>query len=153
MDAATKQALLDLVESAVGAGWSRTAALGYLQLPSPRYYRWLARRDRLEDLSPGGNPVHGLLDDEVSEILAVFDQWGDVDRSHRKLAHRGSYEHRFWASPATVLRVLTAAGLRFRSRPRPARTAKRPIPDWVTYGPNRSGFSIRPISVVRRWRC
>jgi hypothetical protein len=90
----------------------------------------------LEDLSPGGNPVHGLLDDEVSEILAVFDQWGDVDRSHRKLAHRGSYEHRFWASPATVLRVLTAAGLRFRSRPRPARTAKRPIPEWVTYRPN-----------------
>ena len=31
------------------------------------------------------------LGHEVAEIVAVFHEWGEVDRSHRKLAHRGSY--------------------------------------------------------------
>jgi putative transposase len=26
----------------------------------------------------------------VDAILAITEQWGEVDRSHRKLAHRGS---------------------------------------------------------------
>jgi hypothetical protein len=30
----------------------------------------------------------------VAEIVALFDEWAEVDRSHRKLAHRGSYLHR-----------------------------------------------------------
>ena len=54
------------------AGWPRRAA------------------GRLEDAAPGGSPVHGLLAGEVAEILALFDQWGETDRSHRKLAPRGS---------------------------------------------------------------
>jgi hypothetical protein len=60
----------------------------------------------LVDRRPGGSPVHGLLPAEEAEILAVFEQWAEIDRSHRKLAHRGSYLHRFWASPSTVRRVL-----------------------------------------------
>jgi hypothetical protein len=44
----------------------------------------------LVDRRPGGSPVHGLLPAEEAEILAVFEQWAEVDRSHRKLAHRGS---------------------------------------------------------------
>jgi len=35
--------------------------------------------------------VHGLLADERAAIIALFDAWGEIDRSHRKLAHRGSY--------------------------------------------------------------
>ena len=119
----------------MAAGWTVTAALGYLQLPAARYYRWLARAGRLDDLSPGGNPSHGLLDDEVAAILAVFEEWGEVDRSHRKLAHRGSYIGRFWASPATVRRVLNNADLRFRALPRPGKSRKQPFPGWLTYRP------------------
>jgi hypothetical protein len=37
-----------------------------------------------------------LAADEATEILALFDEWGEVDRSHRKLAHRGSYLGRVW---------------------------------------------------------
>ena len=40
--------------------------------------------------------MHGLLDDEVAEIVALYHEWGEVDRSHRKLAHRGSYLGRVW---------------------------------------------------------
>jgi len=29
---------------------------------------------------------------ERDAIIALFDRWGEIDRSHRKLAHRGSYE-------------------------------------------------------------
>jgi len=36
--------------------------------------------------------VHGLQPAEQAAIIAIFDEWGEVDRSHRKLAHRGSYE-------------------------------------------------------------
>lgn len=89
----------------------------------------------MDDHTPGGSPVHGLLEDERKEILAVFDQFADTDRSHRKLAHRGSYEGRFWASPATVRRVLLCGDKHFRPRPQPSRSAKRPIPAWVTYRP------------------
>ena len=55
--------------------------------------------------------MHGLRPEEVTAILELFEAWGDVDRSHRKLAHRGSYIGRVWVSPATVRRVLAAHGL------------------------------------------
>jgi putative transposase len=47
----------------------------------------MARRDRdeLADKPSGGNPSHGLLPGEVDEIVALFYEWGEVDRSHRKL--------------------------------------------------------------------
>ena len=77
-----------------------------------------------------------MLPDEAAEILALFEEWGDVDRSHRKLAHRGSYLSRVWVSPSTVRRVLHAADLRFRALPRPGRSKKRPFPEWAQYTPN-----------------
>jgi putative transposase len=80
--------------------------------------------------------MHGLLDDEADAILALFDEWGETDRSHRKLAHRGSYLHRVWVSPSSVRRVLFLADKHFRPRPRPGRSARRPFPDWVAYKPN-----------------
>jgi putative transposase len=97
----------------------------------------LGRRaaDELEDGRPGGSPLHGLLPDEVAEIVALFHQWGEVDRSHRKLAHRGSYLERVWVSPSSVRRVLAAEGLRLRPLPRPGRSVRKPFPDWVEFRP------------------
>jgi putative transposase len=79
-----------------------------LELGEVRAHRWRRRRDGddLEDKTPGGHPLHGLLDEETSEIVALYHEWGDIDRSHRPLAHRGSYLGRVWVSPASVRRVL-----------------------------------------------
>jgi len=34
--------------------------------------------------------MHGLGPEEVEAILALFDEWGQTERSHRELAHHGS---------------------------------------------------------------
>jgi transposase InsO family protein len=137
VDQATKAGLLDLLEQAVAAGWEFRAACRVLELGPVRAYRWLGRRavDQLEDRRPGGSPLHGLLEWEAAEIVALFHQWGEVDRSHRKLAHRGSYLERVWVSPSSVRRVLAAEGLRLRPLPRPGRSVRKPFPDWVDYQP------------------
>ncbi len=80
--------------------------------------------------------MHGLLDDEVAEVVALYHEWGDVDRSHRMLAYRGSYLERVWVSPASVRRVLAAHGLYLHPPPRPGRSVRKPFPDWVEYRPN-----------------
>ena len=92
VDGAAKAALLGLIDDAVRAGWSLTRACAALEVDRARVWRWRQRRaaGRLEDLAAGGNPIHGLLECEEAEILALFDDWGDIDRSHRELAHRGS---------------------------------------------------------------
>jgi len=135
---ATKAVLLDLVAEAVDAGWSFRAACRYLDLGEVRAYRWVERRaaGELADRAPGGNPMHGLLDDEIAEIVAIYHEWGEVDRSHRKLAHRGSYLERVWVSPASVRRVLAAHGLSLDPPARPGRSVRQPFPEWVEYRPN-----------------
>jgi putative transposase len=137
VDAATKSGLLDLLEQAVGQGWTVRAACQALGVSELRIYRWLGRRaaGELADQAPG-SPMHGLLDWEVTEIIGLFGEWGELDRSHRKLAHRGSYLERVWVSPASVRRVLERQGLRLRPPPRPGRSVRKPFPDWVTYTPN-----------------
>ncbi len=109
-----------------------------LELGEIRAHRWQARRARgkLADHAPGGSPMHAILAQEAREILALFDEWGEVDRSHRKLAHRGSYLGRVWVSPSTVRRVLHEADLHFRARPRPSKSKRRPFPAWADYTPN-----------------
>ena len=138
MDQATKSGLLDLLEQACGQGWTVRGTCQVLQVSELRVYRWLGRRaaGELADQAPGGSPVYGLLDWEVAEVIRLFDQWGEVDRSHRKLAHRGSYLERVWVSPASVRRVLERQGLRLRPLPRPGRSVRKPFPDWVGYTPN-----------------
>jgi putative transposase len=137
VDAATKAGLLDLLEQATGQGWTVRAACQVLEVSELRIYRWLGRRavDQLADQAPGGSPMHGLLEWEVAEIVRLFGEWGETDRSHRKLAHRGSYLERVWVSPASVRRVLDAEGLRLRPLPRPGRSVRKPFPDWVEYRP------------------
>ena len=78
----------------------------------------------MDNLASGGNPVHGLTPAEEAEIVAVFDEWADIDRSHRKLAHRGSWLGRFWADPSTVRRVLERRDLRFRHPKREGAVAR-----------------------------
>ncbi|HUH71551.1 MAG TPA: hypothetical protein VLZ05_23310 [Mycobacterium sp.] len=49
---------------------------------------------QLVDKPPGGPPGTGCSMRRWHEILALFDEWGEPDRSHRKLAHRGQRSRR-----------------------------------------------------------
>lgn len=166
VDAATKSGLLGLLDGAVEQGWTLRRAAKTLELGEVRAHRWIARRvlGRLVDRPPGGSPVHGILAEEAAEILALFEEWGEVDRSHRKLAHRGSYLNRVWVSPSTVRRVLFEADKHFRPLPRPGRSTKRPFPEWAEYTPNsiwiydtthftRAGMAVLIIEdlISRKW--
>jgi hypothetical protein len=135
---ATKTALLGLLDDAIDAGWTLRRACRELELGEVRAHRWIARRalGQLADKAPGGAAMHGLLDAEAAEILALFDEWGETDRSHRKLAHRGSYLGRVWVSPSSVRRVLFLADKHFRPLPKPGRSQRKPFPGWVDYTPN-----------------
>ena len=136
VDATGKAGLLALVDHAIGEGWTLHAVCEVLKISRRRVERWQHRRTDLVDRKPGGVAVNSLLADEVAEILAVFDEWGERDRSHRRLAHRGSYEGRFWASPSTVRRVLIESDKHFRPLPQLVRGERRPFPDWASYRPN-----------------
>ena len=138
MSAETKAALLDLIEHAVGEGWSHERACRVLGVLERRARRWAGRRraGQLADRPGGGHPVHGLLPGEAAAILALHSDWGEIDYSHRKLAHRGSYERRVWVSPASVRRVLAAHGRVLPHRPRPDPKVRTPWPAWVVYRPN-----------------
>ena len=138
VDAGTKQVLLDLVEHAEGEGWPAARACEVLGLQERRLRRWGRRAGSdagLDDARPGAS-VNALRPVEIEAILAAFETFGERDFSHRRLAHRGSYEDLFWASPSTVRRVLTDHDLRFRHPPRPTRGQRRPFPDWASYRPN-----------------
>ncbi len=100
VDAAAKAGLIGLVDGAVRSGWSDAQACRYLELSQRRLQRWRCRVAAgvgLDDEPPGGSALHALTPQEAEEIVAVFDEWAEVDRSHRKLAHRGSWLDRFWA--------------------------------------------------------
>ena len=119
----------------------------------------------MDDAKPGA-ALHGLRPAEVQAILALFEEWGEVDRSHRKLAHRGSYTHTVWVSPATVRRVLAAHGLVLK-RPRRVRSERKPFPEWADYRrnsiwiydvthfagcPQHAVFAVMDL-VTRKWIC
>lgn len=139
VDAHVKAGLLALVEDAVEAGWSARRAAARLGVDDARLGRWLDRRaaGTLADRAPGGAPLHGLLDGERDAIVGLFEAWGDIDRSHRKLAHRGSRLSLVHVSESTVLRVLTAEGLTLPGNPPREPTPRRPWPDWLEWKPNR----------------
>ena len=73
-----------------------------------------------------------VITSKVQAILAMFDECGETDRSHRKLAQRGSYLGRAWVSASTVRRVFVPGGDKhFWPLPKPGRSAKRPLPAWA----------------------
>ena len=134
MSAETKLELLGLIDHAVADGWAHVRACGVLDLADVRAHRWRQRlRDTgtLEDRDPGGGAVHGLLSWEEAEILDLIEQWGPVDRSHRKIAHRGSRLGVVFVSPSTVLRVALEHKVHLPGepyRPRPKQPVLPEIP-------------------------
>jgi putative transposase len=139
VDAGVKAGLLDLVEHAISVGsWSLRRAAGSLGVDHVRVLRWQARAalDRLDDAKPGpAEALHALLDWEREAIVKVADDWGEIDRSHRKLAHRGSRLGVVHVSESTVLRVLEAAGMRLPGTPSREPRPARPWPDWAELVP------------------
>ena len=129
-----------MVDHACGRGWSLARICGVLELEASRVWRWRRRaREGDEALTDRVTraPVHGIIPDEEAEILAVAAEFKEIDRSHRKLAHRGSYEGRVWVSPSTVRRVLAAHDVDLPAPPPPApRAPITPVPSWVAWEPN-----------------
>ena len=109
-----------------------------LELDRQRAWRWQQRRtvDRLDDQPPGGNPIHGILAWEEQAVLELFEQWArsicrtaSSPTAARTWNGCGSRRRRWIASwPATACRL---AG-----EPRPAKSVKKPWPEWVTWSPN-----------------
>ena len=126
MSVQTKLELLGLIDGAVRDGWAHTRACWVLDLADVRAHRWrqrLRETGSLEDGRPVGDAVHRLLASEEQAILDLIETWGWVDRSHRKLAHRGSYTGTVFVSPSTLLRValkhqVVLPGEPFRPRPK-----------------------------------
>jgi len=139
VDAGVKAGLLALVEHAVTVGgWSLRRAAATLGLDHVRVLRWQTRAalGRLADARPGPDlPVHALLDWERETILKLAAEWGEVDRSHRKLAHRGSRLDLVHVSESTLLRVLVAAGVHLPARPAREPRPARAWPEWAELVP------------------
>ncbi len=120
-------------------GWTHQRACGVLLVSDVRVHRWRARLlhvGTLVDRAPGGNPVHRLLDWEVQAILELIEEWGPVDRSHRKLAHRGSYTDRVFVAPSTLRRVAERHQVNLPEPASRTPVALPPWPDFVSWKPN-----------------
>jgi transposase InsO family protein len=153
VDARVKAGLLDLLDHAVEGGWSTRRACALLGLDDLRAVRWRDRRGdgRLDDLPPGGRALHGVLDWERAAVVELFEAWGEVDRSHRKLAHRGSRISLVHVSESTVRRVLAAEGLALPGNPPREPTPRQPWPDWLEWKPNRVwGYDFTHFPRARR---
>jgi len=139
VEAPVKTGLLALVDHAVGAGWSTRRACVLLGLDPDRAAVWRGRfgMGRLVDLPCGGGAVHGLLETERAAIVELFEAWAAIDRSHRKLAARGSRLDLVHASASTVHRVLAAEGLVLHGPPVREPAIRAPWPDWIEWKPGR----------------
>lgn len=127
-----KEGLLKLVDDAVTGGWAHARACRTLGVSDVRVHRWRKRLrgiGTLEDLAPGGNPVHRLLAWEAEAILSLIEDWGPTDRTHRKLAHRGSYLGIVYVAPSTVLRVAESAQVALPGEPSRTRPVAPSLPE------------------------
>jgi putative transposase len=131
VDASVKAGLLELVDHAMDVGgWSLRRAAATLGADHVRLLRWSARAGTtgLVDAKPGpAEPAHALLEEEKAAVVKLAAEWGEIDRSHRKLAHRGSRLGRVHVSESSVLRVLTDAGVHL---PAPRTRPPRPRGAW-----------------------
>jgi putative transposase len=140
VDAEVKAGLLDLIDHAREEGWSVSRTCGVLGLNPDRVWRWRHRRRSGESLTDGrSGPIealHQILGWERQAIIDIFDEWGEIDRSHRKLAHRGSRLEEVFVSESTVFRVLSAENLVLPATlSRGPVGAKKPWPEWIEYRP------------------
>jgi len=139
VDAPVKAGLLELAAHAQEqAGWSPRRSAGVLGIEHTRLLRWVTRAaaGRLADAKPGPDvPVHALLDWEREAILELADEWAEIDRSHRKLAHRGSRLDLVDVSESTVWRVLVAARIVLPTTAAREPRVKTPWPDWAELVP------------------
>jgi transposase InsO family protein len=130
---------MGLVDGAVQAGWAHTRACRVLQIEDVRVHRWrarLAETGSLDDRPPVGHAVHRILAWEEQAILDLIEQWGPVDRSHRKLAHRGSYTGTVFVSPSTLLRVALKHRIQLPGEPVRPRPPKPAFPE-ISWEKNR----------------
>lgn len=138
VEAQVKAGLLDLVGYATPRGWTRGRAARLLGVDPERVRRWRHRQraGSIGDRHRGGGAVHTILPAERAGMLALYDMWGEVDKSHRKLAHCGSRENLMHVSESTVLRVLADGHLVLPGKP--AREPRQRVdwPDWVAWKPH-----------------
>lgn len=140
VEAGIKVGLLELIDHAVTHGWSTRRACGVLEVNDRRVSDWRTGRDAgrsLADAPPGpAEALHGLLEWERAAIVELFEDWAEIDRSHRKLAHRGSRLEKVWVSESSVLRVLQAEHLVLPAAPpRDPAGPRKAWPEWVEYRP------------------
>jgi len=139
VDGHVKAGLLGLVDYAAEyGGWSIRRSAAALGLDHARVLRWQTRAalDRLADARPGpAEAAHALLGWEREAVVKLAEQWAEVDRSHRKLAHRGSRLDLVHVSESSVLRVLVQAGVHLPERTARERREARPWPEWAELVP------------------
>ena len=87
-----KEAVLKSVDDAVGPVGAHLGVrvVAGFRLPVTPLAGTAPRHRHPGRPAPGGHPVHALLSEEIAAVLDVAERWGTVDRSHRKLADRGS---------------------------------------------------------------
>ena len=138
VEAPVKAGLLALIDHANGRGWSTRKACALLGLDPDRATAWRdrSRAGRLADLPRGGGAVHGLLEFEHAAIVSLFEAWAEIDRSHRKLAARGSRLELVHVSASTMHRVLSAEGLVLQGHPAREPAIRAPWPEWIVWKPN-----------------
>jgi putative transposase len=138
VDAPVKAGLLALIDHAGERGWSTRRACSLLGLDPDRAAAWRdrAHAGRLADLPCGGGAVHGLLEFEHAAIVSLFEAWAGIDRSHRKLAARGSRLELVHVSASTMHRVLNAEGLVLQGPAAREPAIRAPWPEWIVWKPN-----------------
>ena len=118
VDAPVKAGLLEPVDHASGEGG------------------WSLRRSAA---APWASTMRGaacaLLSWEKAAICKLAGECGEIDRSQRKLAHRGSWLGLVHASESTVLRVLTAPVSTCLAPGRREPRQARPWPQWAEPAP------------------
>ena len=92
-----------------GLGRSRRGSLSAMLPPRTMSRSWRPGRPAgpCPQLPQLDVPLHALLDHERAAIIKLTEEWGEIDRSHRKLAHRGSRLGVVHVRESTAGRVLT----------------------------------------------